>query len=105
MLQGELPCCHAIEGVAGGYLPPLLDGVAIDRAEKVSSAEALGITRRLARDFGLLVGPSSGANLVVSLRIAATLPAGARVVTILCDRAERYYSTRLFTEDGSSEAA
>jgi cysteine synthase A len=98
MLQGEAPCCHAIEGVAGGYLPPLLAGVAIDRAEKVSSAEALAMTRRLARDFGLLVGPSSGANLVAALRIAAELPAGARVVTILCDRAERYYSTRLFTE-------
>jgi len=98
MLQGEAPCCHAIEGVAGGYLPPLLAGVAIDRAEKVSSAEALAMTRRLARDFGLLVGPSSGANLVAALRIAAELPAGTRVVTILCDRAERYYSTRLFTE-------
>ena len=105
MLQGEMPCCHAIEGVAGGYLPPLLDGVVIDRAEKVSSTEALAMTRRLARDFGLLVGPSSGANVVVALRIAAELPAKAAVVTILCDRAERYYSTRLFTEEQADEAA
>lgn len=96
MLQGEAPCCHGIEGVAGGYLPPLLDGVAIDAAEKVTSAEALAMTRRLAREHGLLVGSSSGANVVAALRVARRLPIGARVVTILCDRAERYYSTRLF---------
>jgi cysteine synthase A len=96
MLQGEAPCCHAIEGVAGGYLPPLLQGVVIDRAEKVSSAEAIAMTQRLAREFGLLVGVSAGANLVAAIRTAESLPAGARVVTFLCDRAERYYSTRLF---------
>ena len=98
MLQGESPCCHFIEGVAGGYLPPLLDGVSIDRNEKVASAEALAMTRRLAREFGLLVGTSAGANVVAALRTARDLPASATVVTILCDRAERYYSTRLFTD-------
>ena len=96
MLQGEAPCCHAIEGVSGGYLPPLLDGVVIDRSEKVSSADAIAMTQRLACDFGLLVGISAGANVVAALRTAETLPAGARIVTFLCDRAERYYSTRLF---------
>ena len=96
MLQGEAPCCHAIEGVSGGYLPPLLDGVVIDRAEKVSSTDAIAMTQRLACDFGLLVGISAGANVVAALRTADSLPAGARVVTFLCDRAERYYSTRLF---------
>ena len=96
MLQGEAPCCHAIEGVSGGYLPPLLDGVVIDRAEKVSSTDAIEMTQRLACDFGLLVGISAGANVVAALRTADSLPAGARVVTFLCDRAERYYSTRLF---------
>jgi cysteine synthase A len=98
MLQGESPCCHAIEGVAGGYLPPLLADITIDGSEKVSSDEALAMTQRLALEFGLLVGISSGANVVAALRTAATLPRGARVVTFLCDRAERYYSTRLFRE-------
>ncbi len=98
MLSGESPCCHSIEGVAGGYMPPLLQGVKIDWPEKVSSADALSMTRRLAREFGLLVGTSSGANVVAALRTAAKLPHGARVVTILCDRAERYYSTKLFSE-------
>jgi cysteine synthase len=98
MLSGESPCCHSIEGVAGGYLPPLLDGVKVDRPEKVASAEALAMTRRLAREFGLLVGTSAGANVVAALRTARRLGPEARVVTILCDRAERYYSTKLFAE-------
>ena len=98
MLAGEMPCCHGIEGIAGGFVPPLLDGVAIDRREKVTSAEALLMTRRLAREHGLLVGTSSGANVVAALRAAQRLGPSARVVTILCDRAERYYSTTLFAE-------
>jgi cysteine synthase A len=102
MLSGEAPCCHHIEGVAGGYLPPLLQGVHVDWPEKVSSADALAMTRRLARDFGFLVGTSSGANVVAALRTAQKLGSGAQVVTILCDRAERYYSTKLFAETAAS---
>jgi cysteine synthase len=98
MLSGESPCCHNIEGVAGGYLPPLLQGVQVDWPEKVSSTDALAMTRRLARDFGFLVGTSSGANVAAALRTAQKLGPGAQVVTILCDRAERYYSTKLFAE-------
>jgi cysteine synthase A len=104
MLSGESPCCHSIEGVAGGYLPPLLQGVKIDWPEKVSSADALAMTRRLARDFGLLVGTSSGANVVAALRTARRIGPGARIVTILCDRAERYYSTKLFADCAASSA-
>jgi len=96
MLAGELPCCHAIEGVAGGYVPPLVKQAPLDGTRKVSSADALTMTRRLAREFGLLVGTSSGANVCAALAEAAALGPDARVVTILCDRAERYYSTRLF---------
>jgi|GEM_PF-2679468 len=54
------------------------------------------MTRRLAVEFGLPAGTSSGANVIAALRTAAQLPAGSRVVTIMCDRAERYYSTKLF---------
>lgn len=96
MLSGEMPCCHSIEGVAGGYVPPLIRGAHIDQPIKVSSTEALDMTRRLNREFGLLVGTSSGANVAAALRVARDLDPAARVVTILCDRAERYYSTKLF---------
>lgn len=96
MLSGESPCCHLIEGIAGGYVPPLLAGADIDGVIKVKSSEAIEMTRRLTREFGLLVGTSSGANVAAALRIAQELPEDSRVVTILCDRAERYYSTKLF---------
>ncbi len=96
MLSGESPCCHSIEGIAGGYIPPLIKGLNIDAKEKVPSADAIAMTRRLASEFGLLVGTSSGANVIAALRTAAQLPPGSQVVTILCDRAERYYSTKLF---------
>lgn len=96
MLSGEMPCCHLIEGVAGGFVPPLLRSAKLDRHLKVSSADACDMTRRLAREFGLLVGTSSGANVSAALALARELGPDARVVTILCDRAERYYSTSLF---------
>lgn len=98
MLAGEMPCCHAIEGIAGGYLPPLVKCAPIDRTTKVTSADALAMTRRLSREFGLLVGTSSGANVVAALAVAREIGSEARVVTVLCDRAERYYSTKLFAE-------
>lgn len=96
MLAGEAPCCHFIEGVAGGFLPPLLRSAPLDGAIKVGSAAALAMAQRLARDFGLLVGTSSGANVEAALRTAQELGPEARVATVLCDRAERYFSTRLF---------
>lgn len=96
MLSGEAPCCHLIEGIAGGYLPPLLADTPIDAIEKVSSAEAIAMARRMAKEFGLSVGPSSGANVVASLRVASRLKPDSAVVTILCDNGDRYYSTNLF---------
>ncbi len=96
MLAGEFPCCHAIEGIAGGFVPPLLRSARLDGEVKVPSTDALTMTRRLAREFGLLVGTSSGANVLAALQTARELGPQSRVVTVLCDRAERYYSTKLF---------
>jgi cysteine synthase A len=96
LLAGECPCCHFIEGVADGFIPPLLRGAPLDGHVKVTSADAMAMTCRLHREYGLLVGTSSGANVVAALSIARELPQGARVVTLLCDRAERYFSTPLF---------
>jgi len=98
LLAGEEACCHWIEGIAGGFVPPLLRGVAIDGTCKVASQDAIVMAKRLNREFGLLVGSSSGANVSAALKIAESLDEDAVVVTILCDRAERYFSTRLFDE-------
>ena len=84
------------KGIAGGFVPPLLRGIEIDGTCKVSSPDAIDMTLRLNREFGLLVGSSSGVNMAAALRYAVALPKESIVVTILCDRAERYFSTRLF---------
>jgi cysteine synthase A len=98
LLAGETPCCHFIEGVADGFIPPLLRDAPLDGNIKVTSAGAMAMTRRLQRQFGLLVGTSSGANVVAALELARELSPSAKVVTLLCDRAERYFSTSLFDE-------
>jgi len=99
ILPGESPCCQRIEGVAQGYVPPLLRQAPLDERVAVAGTDALAMARRLHREFGLLVGTSSGANVVAALRVARELGPEATVVTILCDRAERYFSTALFRED------
>lgn len=105
MLCGELPCCHSIEGIAGGFIPPLLRSAPLTGEVAVTSAEALAMTQRLNREFGLLVGTSSGANVAAALRVARDRGPGATVVTLLCDRAERYFSTRLFEAAGTPPPA
>ena len=102
----ECRCCFCIEGVAGqGFVPPLLRTAPIDATVKISAEEAMQTTRRLHRQFGLLVGTSSGANIAAALRVARDLPPKAVIVTLLCDRAERYFSTRLFNEDAAALAS
>jgi cysteine synthase len=96
LLAGESPCCHFIEGVADGFIPPLLRNAPLDGDIKVSSAQAMAMTKRLHRDFGLLVGTSSGANVTAAVHMAQQLGNDRTVVTVLCDRAERYFSTALF---------
>jgi cysteine synthase A len=96
LLAGEEACCHWIEGIAGGFVPPLMRNVPLDGTLKVSSPDAIAMTRRLNKEFGLLVGSSSGANVSAALEVAKQLPQDSLVVTVLCDRAERYFSTRLF---------
>jgi cysteine synthase len=98
LLAGECPCSHFIEGVADGFIPPLLRDAPIDGEVKVRSADAMAMARRLHREFGLLVGTSSGANVTAALHIAGQLSPDALVVTLLCDRAERYFSTPLFDD-------
>ncbi len=104
LLCGEMPCCHRIEGVADGFIPELLRSAPIDGEVKVTSAEAVAMARRLSREFGLLVGTSSGANVTAALKCARELGSAGKIVTLLCDRAERYFSTSLFENDESNSA-
>jgi len=104
LLCGEMPCCHKIEGVADGFIPELLRSAPIDGEVKVTSAEAIAMARRLSRQFGLLVGTSSGANVTAALKVAREHDPAGKIVTLLCDRAERYFSTSLFESSESNTA-
>ena len=81
---------HAIPGIGADFVPPLLNSAIIDEIEHVTDEEASQMSLRLAGEEGLLVGISSGANVVASLRIAQRLGAGKTVVAILADTGERY---------------
>jgi cysteine synthase B len=77
------------------YLPRIYDKRRVDRLEYVSQAEAEEMTRRLAREEGIFAGISSGGGAVVALRVAGELER-AVIVTIVCDRGDRYLSTGVF---------
>jgi cysteine synthase len=94
-LLGHEPGLHQIQGIGDGFIPTVIDVKIINHVVEVTDDEALELTRRLAREEGLLVGTSSGANVFAAIREAAFLGPKARVATILADRAERYFSTAL----------
>jgi cysteine synthase A len=93
LLCGEI-CHHAIEGIADGFVPGIIERERdlIDEVVAVSSQEALDEMHRLARVHGLLVGPSSGAHMVASRRLREARPELEHVVTVLCDEGEKYLS-------------
>lgn len=90
VLSGGKPGLHAIQGLGAGFIPQVLDLSLIDEIVAISDPEAERMTSRLAREEGLYVGPSSGANVQAAVRVASRMKAGQRVVTILCDGGERY---------------
>lgn len=90
VLSGGEPGLHAIQGLGAGFVPKVLERSLIDEVVVVSDVAADKMTRRLAREEGLLVGPSSGANVHVALEIAARMGDKGPIVTILCDSGERY---------------
>ena len=91
-LLGREPGLHMIQGIGDGFVPDVLDINMIDMVITVSDNSAIDTTRALALKEGLLVGTSSGANVSAAL----ALDSGRnKVVTVLPDRAERYFSTAL----------
>ncbi len=77
------------------YLPKIFDRSRVDQVEQVSQGQAEEMTRRLAREEGVFAGISSGGSLAVALRIASQAE-NAVIVTIVCDRGDRYLSTGVF---------
>ena len=79
------------------YLPKIYDKSCVDRIEYVSQADAEDMSRRMAREEGIFAGISSGGALAVALRISGEL-SGATIVSIVCDRGDRYLSTGVFPD-------
>jgi cysteine synthase B len=79
------------------YLPKIFERSRVDRVENVGQAEAEEMTRRLAREEGIFAGISSGGAMHVALRLSRELK-HAVIVTIVCDRGDRYLSTGVFPD-------
>ena len=92
---------HGLEGMkhmGTALVPGIYDPTLADEELEVSTEDAQETARRLAREEGLLVGVSSGANVFAALRLAAGLPAGSVVVTVLCDGGEKYLTEEFWEE-------
>jgi cysteine synthase len=90
VLSGGQTGAHKIDGIGAGYVVPLWRADIANAIERVSTAEATAMALRLAREEGLFAGTSTGANVIAALRLAERLPAGATVVTVMCDTGMKY---------------
>lgn len=100
VLSGGRPGPHRIQGIGAGFVPEVLRRELIDEVVTVPNEEAFATSRRLAREEGLLVGISAGANVWAALQVAARPESrGKTIVTVLCDTGERYLSTDLFSTE------
>ena len=99
VLSGEVAGIHNIQGIGAGFIPKVLNVNIYDEVIKVSNEDAIATAKMLAKDEGLLVGISSGANVYATMQVASRAEfQGKTLVTILCDTGERYLSTELFSE-------
>ncbi len=94
-LLGDEPGLHQIQGIGDGFIPAVLDTKIITDIVEVSDDDAIQTARDLARVQGLLVGTSSGANVWAAKQMAEKYGKDKVIVTVLADRAERYFSTAL----------
>jgi cysteine synthase len=96
VLSGGKPGKHKLVGTSPGFIPSILNQNVYDEIVQVNDEDAYSITRRLASEEGILVGPSSGAAVYAALRIAEKRKKGEVVICMTCDSGERYLSSDLF---------
>ncbi|MCI1959560.1 MAG: cysteine synthase A [Clostridia bacterium] len=96
ILSGHKVGTHIQMGIGDGVIPENLDQHIYSDICIVTDDEAINMSRKLAKEEGLLCGISSGSNVFAAVKMAEKLGKGKRIVTILPDTGERYFSTRLF---------
>ncbi len=92
VMSGDPPGKHGIQGLADGFIPELVNLEEIDQIVRIPTQHAIVAAQQIGVEEGLLVGISSGANALAAEQVANELGSGHNVVTILCDRGERYLS-------------
>ncbi|HET9128242.1 MAG TPA: cysteine synthase A [Propionibacteriaceae bacterium] len=99
ILSGGKPGPHKIQGLGANFVPEILDRDVIDEVMTRNIDQAVEFSRRAAKEEGLLVGISAGANLSAAVEVANRPEnAGKTIVTVLCDFGERYLSTLLYSD-------
>ena len=93
---------HLIEGISDGFIPSIFERHQnlVDTALTVDSEEAVEEMRRLAKQYGLFVGPSSGANLIAARKVRESFPELETIITLFCDEGEKYISEHFAAKDG-----
>jgi cysteine synthase len=99
VLSGGTRGEHSFQGMGPGFIPPNLERSLLDRVLMIWEEDAFPFARRLAREEGLFIGMSSGANIYAATQVARMLGPGKRVATIACDTGARYLSTKLFQSE------
>ena len=100
VLSGGEAGFHKIQGIGAGFVPAVLDRSVYGEVITVTDEQATTFARRIAREEGMMVGISSGANCWAAVEIANRLGSGKTVATVFCDTGERYLTTDLFQAEG-----
>jgi cysteine synthase A len=95
VLSGGRAGMHGIQGIGASFVPGVLDRTLYNEVMRIEDKDAVAMTRRLAREEGILAGISSGANVFAARKIAERLGEGKVVVTIISDTGERYLSVNM----------
>jgi cysteine synthase A len=96
VLSGGEPGPHKIQGIGAGFVPDIYDSSVVDEILRISDEEAFEMAKLMAKEEGILVGISTGANIAAAIKIAKKLGKGGKVVTVSPDGGEKYISMGIY---------